>query len=249
MKIFMKKTAIIIGSLFLTAGSFAQISKDVYINPVKKEITTRFDNRKEKRYYHIIQVNLLLGNGQAAERNVNYYPDYYSSSISPMYSNSDTRNKMTISPSVTITNGYKFNKHWAAGAGVGFEIFDHFLFPLFAELRYTLWNGKISPFLNMKGGHAFGNLKQKHYDHLNLNWSPYHVDDAGLRHYGGLMLHPEIGVKVPLDKNDDLLLTVAYRVQKTKSVARKDYDSGQFEEWEHKGELNRLSLGVAIMFR
>jgi len=142
-----------------------------------------------------------------------------------------------------------FNEHWAAGAGVGFEIFDHFLFPLFAELRYTLWDNKISPFLTMKGGYAFGHFKQKHYDHLYLNWSPYYVNDAGLRHYGGMMLHPEIGVKVPLDKNDDLLFTAAYRYQKTKSVARKDYDNGQFEEWEHKEDLNRLSFGVAIMFR
>jgi hypothetical protein len=95
----------------------------------------------------------------------------------------------------------------------------------------------------------FSNFKQKHYDHLYLNWSPYHVDDAGLRHYGGMMLHPEIGVKVPLDENTDLLITAAYRNQKIKSVARKDYNNRQFDEWEHKADLNRLSLGVAVMFR
>jgi hypothetical protein len=190
-----------------------------------------------------------MGNRQATERIANNYPYPSSSSFASVYSYPDNRNKLTVSPSVTITNGYMFNEHWAAGAGVGFEIFDHFLFPLFAELRYTLWNNKISPFLTMKGGYAFSNFKAKHYDDLYLNWSPYYVNDVGLRRYGGLMLHPEIGVKVPLDEKTDLLLTAAYRYQKIKSVARKDYDNGQFDEWEHKEDLNRLSFGVAIMFR
>jgi hypothetical protein len=245
----MKRTAIIIVSLFLTIGSFAQIGKKVYINLNKRDFTTSFNIRKVKGYYNTMQLNLLMGESRSAERIINYYPEYYSSSILPVYSYPDTRDKLTLSPSVTMTNGYMFNKHWAAGAGVGFEIFDHFLFPLFGELRYTLWNGKISPFLTMKGGYAFGNFKLKHYDHLTLNWVPYHIRDFGLRHYGGWMLHPEIGVKVPLDENNDLLLTASYLYQKTKSVARKDYDKGQFDEWEHKEELNRLSLGVAIMFR
>jgi hypothetical protein len=156
---------------------------------------------------------------------------------------------MAVAPSFTITNGYMFNKHWAAGAGVGFEIFDHNFFPLFAELRYTLWDNKISPFVVAKGGYSFCGFGARHYDDLYLNWYPYHITDADLRHYGGVMVHPEIGVKVPLSENSDLLFTVAYRYQKSKSVARVDYDEGQFEEWEHNEEINRLSFGIAIMFR
>ena len=101
----------------------------------------------------------------------------------------------------------------------------------------------------MKGGYSFGNFKKKHHEELYVSWSPYHVNDAGLRHYGGMMLHPEIGVKVPLDGNSDLLITAAYRHQKTKSVIRKDYESNQFDEWEHKEDLYRISFGVAILFR
>jgi hypothetical protein len=245
----MKRTAIIIVSLFLTAGSFAQTGKEVYINLNTKEITTGFANRKKKGYYNAVQVNLLLGKSQSTEKMVNYYSDSYSSMIQPVYVSPDTHNKFTVSPSVTMTNGYMFNEHWAAGAGVGFEIFDYFVFPLFAELRYTLRDNKVSPFLTMKGGYAFGDFKMKHYDHLNLHWPPYQVNDAGIRHYGGMMLYPEIGIKVPLDENDDLLITAAYRYQKTKSVVRKDYSDGQFDEWEHKADLNRLSFGVALMFR
>ena len=201
----MKKSTIIILSLFLTMGSFAQFNKENYNNLNK----IGFDKRKEKGYYSNMQISLLLGNSPYS---------MYASNYSYLY----TSTKMSLAPSFTITNGYMFNNHWTAGAGVGFEIFDHNLFPLFAEVRYTLWDSKISPFVTMKGGYSFGNFKAKHYDDLYLNWSPYYVNDASLRHYGGIMLNPEIGVKVPLNENCDLLFTVAYRHQKTKSIAKKD---------------------------
>lgn len=175
----------------------------------------------------------------------------YSSIIAPnpVYYQPYARKTLAVSPSFTITSGYMFNEHWAAGAGLGFEIFDHNLFPLFAELRHTIWDHKISPFVAVKGGYSFGSFKATHYDELYLNWTPYQINDAELRHYGGLMFHPEIGVKVPLNENSDLMFTAAYRVQKTKSVARKEYENDQYDEWEHNEDINRLSFGVAIIFR
>lgn len=247
----MKKTVIIILSLFLSIGSIAQLNEKDNINVDNYERYSRFDVRKKKGFYSIMQVSLLLGNTQSTERIVNYNKDYYSSSsiYAPDYSYPYTQTKLTLAPSVTISNGYMFNENWAIGAGVGFEIFDHNLFPFFAELRYTLWDSKISPFITMKSGYSFGNFKAKHYDELIINWQPYNVSDASLRNHGGFMFHPELGVKVPLSENSDLLVTAAYRHQKTKSVVRKDYESNQFDEWEHKENLNRLSFGVAIMFR
>jgi len=250
----MKKIYLISLSLLLTFSIFAQSGKEVNLNSENNETHTSFNTRKEKGFYNLMQISFLFGNSQIADRTIinytPYYPDNYQDfAPNTGYNNNNTPTRSAVAPSFTITNGYMFNKHWAAGAGIGFEIFDHNLFPLFAELRYTLWDHTISPFFVVKGGYSFSNFKSKHYDELNLNWYPYYLSDAGLRHYGGLMVHPEIGVKVPLSKNSDLLFTAAYRYQKTKSVARKDYENGQFDEWEHKEEINRLSFGVAIMFR
>ena len=230
----MKKAAIIILSLFLSASSFAQFNRGNYPSSDRNEIQTLFDKRKSKGYYSVMQFSLLLGNNMYTQQS-NYNPYI--------------RSNLTLVPSFTLVNGYMLNEHWAVGAGVGFEIFDHNLFPLFAELRYTLWDSKISPFVTMKGGYSFGNFKAKHYDDLYLNWPPFDINDASLRNFGGIMLHPEIGVKVPLNENSDLLFTAAYRHQKTKSVVKREYESNQFDEWEHKENLNRLSFGVAIMFR
>lgn len=248
----MKRNYLFILTLLLTTGIFAQPKKEVNIKVENQEIQSRFANRKEKGFYNIMQVSFMFGNSQTVDRIPYNMPGY--SSSSPLYPNTVyyqpvALNTMAVAPSFTITNGYMFNKHWAAGAGVGFEVFDHNLFPLFAELRYTMWDQKISPFIALKSGYAFGGFKAIHYDELYLEWEPNYLNDAELRHYGGVMFHPEIGVKVPLNENCDLIFTAAYRVQKTKSVARKKYDNGQFDEWEHTEDINRLSFGVAIMFR
>ena len=246
----MKRIYLVNLLLLLTLGIFAQSVKEVILNVENNENHSSFNNRKEKGFYSIMQASLLFGSKQLT--NSAYYTmPYYSSSssIAPAYFYPNTRSGLSVAPSFTITSGYIFNQHWATGAGVGFEIFDYNLFPLFAELRYTLWDNKMSPFVAVKGGYAFGNFKAKHFDELSLNWAPYMVNDVTLRHYGGFMFHPEIGVKVPLNENSDLLFTAAYRYQKTKSLAKKEYGNGQFDEWEHNEDFNRLSFSIAIMFR
>lgn len=250
---FMKRIYFIILSLLLTLSTFAQSGIEVNLNGESNKINSSLLDRKEKGFYNIMHVSLLIGAGQFANKPAYYtpYQAHSSTYIAPnhVYYYPDLLTKLTVAPSFTITNGYMFNEHWAAGAGVGFEIFNYNLYPLFAELRYTLWDHKISPFVVIKSGYSFAGFKAKHFDELYLDWPPYFINDTRLRNYGGFILHPEVGVKVPLNENSDLLFTAAYQYQKTKSIARKEYDQGQFDEWEHIEEINRLSFGIAIMFR
>ena len=181
------------------------------------------------QYFNTTQISMLMGHRPL----INQY--------------SYNLNNLLVYPSVTMTNGGMFNEHWAAGVGIGVELFDHKLFPLFVDIRYTLWDNTVSPFFAFKLGYAFSDLKKKHYDELNLNYEPYYVNDVYLRNYGGLMVHPEMGVRIPLTENADLLLTVAYRRQKTKSTASQDF--GSRNTWNHEESMNRLSFGFAITFR
>src|ERR1035437_154481 len=247
----MKKICFISLSLFLAVSIFAQQEIEVNHKIEKNEIHARYDTRKDKGFDSIMQISLLMGNKQLTDRTTYTMPgNTYVPSVTSntTYYYPYTSISLTVAPSFTITNGYRFDKHWAAGVGVGFEIFDRNLFPLFAEIRYTLWDDKISPFVVVKGGYSFGSFNSTHHDNLYLNWSPYYVNDARLRNYGGIMFNPEIGVKLPLNGNCDLMISAAYRYQKTKSVVRKNYDETQFDEWEHKDDINRLSFSVAIMF-
>ena len=255
----MKKLLFVIISAFLMPAAFSQ-SIAIDANANNKEVNIRFENKKKKGYFNSTQIGMLMGNQQTTERYPYIYYDYrlLSSSIAyPAYYNYNTREKLQVAPSFTMTNGYMFNEHWAAGIGVGFEIFDHNLFPVFADIRYTLWDNKISPFFALKTGYSFSSFKKKHYDDtIYLDYEPYSVHNADIRNYGGFMLNPEMGIKVPLGENADLMFTVAYRYQKTKTEITQKIDPytsssslAYFNEWEHKESLNRMSFGVAIMFR
>jgi len=249
----MKTSGILIVALLLAAGSFAQPITADTLKPEMHNTASAVKPAKQKGYYNVLQAGFMFGNIQVADLSSVYMPYNPNPIISPEpYPVSYLpylRTEMTVAPSFTVTNGYMFNPHWAVGAGVGFEIFDHNYFPLFAELRYTLWDDRITPFVAIKGGYSFCSFETRHYNDLYLNWFPYYITDASLRNYGGALFHPEIGVKIPLSHNSDLLFTVAYRYQKTRSVARVEYDNAQFSEWEHKEEINRLSFGVAVIFK
>jgi hypothetical protein len=213
----MKKIAFIILFISLMPEALAQ--------SVNEGVDIRFENRKKKGYYNTTQISLLMGNRPIKEYNQS---NYYS--------------RTELFSSVTMTNGI-FNEQWAAGIGVGYEIFDRNLFPVFIDIRHTLRDNDVSPFFAFKMGYAFSGSK-KHYDNLMLHHQPYYINNAYYKRGGGFMLHPEMGVKIPLSQKADLLFTVAYRYQKTKSTVSQTH-----RNWEYKESLNRLSFGIAIMFR
>ena len=213
----MKKFLLIISLTLLTPYAFSQnVAEELirllsqnfpeeFSRYISEENNARFENRKKKGYFNTTQIGMLMGNRQITERFSVYIPGPWGG----IYSFEETRTEMQISPSLTMTNGYMFNEHWATGVGVGYEIYEWNFFPVFADIRYTLRENKISPFFTVKAGYSFGDFKKKHYDDLYLHYEPYQVVNADFRNYGGLMLHPEMGVKVVISENADLLFSIA----------------------------------------
>ena len=190
------------------------------------------------QYFNTTQINVLMGNRPIKERIESF----------------DARTQFF--PSVTMTNGKRFNDHLAAGVGVGVEIFDRYLFPAFLDIRYTLLKNKVSPFLAVKTGYAFGagkSLTLIQTSSQNPDFYYNQSTEISTKKSGGLMVHPEIGFRIPLSEKADLLFTVAYRYQKMKLTATQKIESdsfiGQNEKTEVKENLNRLSFGVGITFR
>jgi len=197
-------------------------------------IPDSFSQSVEKEKYTTVQIAMLMGSRQM----IVWTPNSF-----------NTRFELQVSPSVTITKSRIINEHWAAGAGAGYELFDYNLFPVFADIRYKLWNSELSPFFALKSGYALTNFSKKHHDFLYLNFEPYFINNAEQRNYGGIMLQPEMGVKVPLNENTGLLFTVAYRYQRTKSTITQTINKEYYDRWKLKENLFRLSFGVALMFR
>jgi len=211
----MKNLIFIIISAFLLPEAFSQSN-------------IRFENRKNEGYYNITQVSLLMGRPPSNNE-----------------VNTLNLNDFNFTPSITMINGIMFNERWAAGIGVGVEMFERNLFPFFLDVRHSLRDNDASPFFAIKIGYSTG--FKKHYDHLTLTYVPLSINDAHFNQHG-FMFNPEMGVKIPLSENADLLFTVAYRHQQIKSVVTKQVNRMQQKD-EFKANMNLLSFGVAIMFR
>jgi len=234
----MQKVLFLLLSLIISSLSFGQSREG------------RYGQVDKKGFYSTMQVNLLMG------KEVNKYTPYYypslettSSSLWVLPATASHQMKLSLVPSLMVSGGYRLNTNWAIGAGTGFELFEKNLFPLFGEVRYMLDGQRITPFLALKGGYAIGNLKEKHYEELTLSWSSGTYNDVEFRNHGGLTLHPEVGVSIPLDGKCDLLLTAAVRHQRIKQKVTKVYEVNQHDQWEHKEKLNLLTIGVAFLFR
>ena len=216
---------------FLSLTDIVAQAQDI-INTEYPGVATQAGAKKKKGYYNTTQASLLFGTIKGN-------------------SSSSSTTELQISPSVTMTNGYMFNEHWAMGLGLGIEIFDSNLYPLFADIRYTFSDNKVSPFIALKTGYAFGNFRAKHHDEITLNFPPFNATDVDVRHYGGFLLNPEIGISISLNNDSDLMFTIAYRYQKTKTNVIEIYEDDYYSktQWENKANLDKLSFGIAIMFK
>jgi len=217
----MKKLLIIIVSTFLLSAAFSQSN-------------IRFENRKSTGYFNITQVSFLMGNQSPNER-------------SPISNHSNNRNDFHFSPSITMVNGLMLNEHFAMGIGLGIEMFDRNLFPIFLDVRYTLRDNDVSPFFAVRIGYSIG--FRTHHEHLSLNEEPWSISDAYFNQ-NGFKFNPEIGVKIPLSENADVLLSVGYRHQQLRSTVTRPRPRGGLDRnYEFTNSMNRLVFGVAIMFR
>lgn len=222
------------------------------LDNIKLELGT---GGKKKGYYNTTQIGLLMGNKEKPGYTYTYFYDYRPS-VSGYYPEIGLK----LIPSVTMVNGYMFNAHWSAGIGLGIEIFEYNTYPVFTEVKYTFWDKKISPYFTFKGGYSIADLKEKHYDNgKTIDFYPYSLGNCDIQNFGGLMINPEIGVKVGLSNNADLLISAGYRYQELKSKAIQKYNSGDvvyysgdvvyYDRWDNKQHLNRLVFGIAVLFK
>jgi len=124
------------------------------------------------------------------------------------------------------TFGYKFNPHLGIGGGLGIERFSdlptysgysaNFTFmPVFAEFRYTVLKGRVSPVIALQGGYKFlVNRPSSQMDEwmewvfppyswtYNYNWDSYSS--------GGMFANIEIGLNVKIYKRFGLYASLDY---------------------------------------
>lgn len=115
--------------------------------------------------------------------------------------------------------------HLFIGGGVGFGVSTEssnptsYSLPVFADVRYSIGEWKVRPFIDIKAGYGF-------------LWN----DEYNL--YGGFYFHPNTGICIPLSYRNDLSLGIAYTLHN--AYYRKQSNS-------KRQDINIKAGGVAIM--
>ncbi|PKP51172.1 MAG: hypothetical protein CVT92_13450 [Bacteroidetes bacterium HGW-Bacteroidetes-1] len=144
-------------------------------------------------------------------------------------------------PSLTMVNGYQFNRRLFTGLGIGYEYYDYAIMPLFLDAKYFFKHDVISPFISLKIGYG---IPLQKYD--NENWYGDNYDT-----YGGVLVSPELGVAFPVGSSDAFLVSIGYHHQQL------SHDSYQYN-WQNPEDVykrrvytnfNRISLRIAFIFR
>jgi len=165
-------------------------------------------NIKEKGYFNITDVGVLAGRDS--------YQNKYSFSF-------------------LLINGYQLKNRLSFGLGTGLEFMDIPLAPAFIDIRHTIFKGKLSPFVAVRGGYSFPLVN-------------YYENGYEPRYQGGYMVGSVIGIKNYITDNAALVLSVGFRHQQLRST-RTDWF------WAHGDQVvqvsnfyNRIAIRVGLHF-
>ena len=146
--------------------------------------------------------------------------------------------KSNMIPSVVSIFGCRINDHFSLGLGIGMTSYSYTVFPLFADVRFTLFKGNLSPVFALKGGYSFADSKKEIFPR------EYYGD---YKNTGGGMFNPEFGFKVMMTERADFLLTIGYYYQHLKSEIKNSNTNHIVHD--RVTDINRLSFTIGFLFK
>ena len=220
----MKKTAIILVLLVLTFSASSQMNSRVYLKNgsiVKGEVLQNDETGVRVRTRDGSYWNFDPEEVVSVEKYI------------PTVSRKGFYNRTSLgvlggdffSPSLHIVNGYSFNSHWEAGFGLGLETFTWSGYvPLFLEGRYTVLDGRTSPYASVMAG----------YEMPTTQWS---------YNKGGFTTGLQVGMTHYFSDHVGIVTSIGYRFAYLKEV------NWWWEEWETIRLANRYEMRFGFVFR
>ena len=163
----------------------------------------------------------------------------YSISLSASVLASRNGSEKVRSPSIHISNGYRFRSGIITGIGTGIEELNVALLPVYADLRFHPVKTRVSPFVWIKSGYAFP-LGNKGPDH-NLAYGSYPETR------GGFMFNIGTGVALYSWQRNAVNIGIGYRYQVIRYIPE-DPRSGLIRN-ELVTYFNRLEVQFGFIFR
>jgi len=136
--------------------------------------------------------------------------------------------------SVSTFNGYSFASRFIAGAGIGIELFETVMLPVYADTRLIIAKSRVTPFALLKSGYSFALEDPAGYWGESYNT------------YGGYMLGAGLGAFIWVSDRSSFEINLLYRFQSIKT--ERTY------EWTGETSImttryNRLELRFGLLFQ
>jgi len=131
-----------------------------------------------------------------------------------------------------VINGYQVNPHFFAGLGLGLnQYFSGAAFaPVFLDLRVYFLRQRVSPFVDLAGGWAFGLVEDE--------------DE------GGVYANPSFGVKFFVSRSTALQLSLGFRFQE--GTARVEtwnvYNGTVSDQYDDQFDRNAATIKFGVTF-
>lgn len=176
---------------------------------------------------HIVNRNTLY----AGEKSNSYYNQ---STVALLFGEGSDGFQPKVS--LTMVNGWQWNRQIFTGLGLGFEHYDRGVVPLFAEFKYFLSTAPFSPFVSARIGYAFPAEKLQQNDFYTS------IDKT----YGGILLNPEAGVRFATRSNGYFIASIGYNYQSLSYHENYMYWTGY--DRTVFTDFNRISLRLGFIF-
>jgi hypothetical protein len=141
--------------------------------------------------------------------------------------------------SLLLTNSWQFKNRLSVGAGFGVEKFSYQVLPVYADVRYTILKGSLSPFVYMQGGYAFplgSSAEGNSYQETDLK--------------GGGMLNPGIGLRYNFSNRNAFVFSIGWRYQELRKTWKYTYwyYSADDQSYEGIDFYRRIAIRIGFIF-
>ena len=167
---------------------------------------------------------------------------YNSTSIGVLSGSSQNQQKAPFSFQSLML--YQFDKHLAAGVGLGIDFLEETYIPFVADCRYYLRGTRFSPFVYAQAGYSVTTEnsadQQIIYNHYDI-WPGTYPQPEEIKPQGGILLNSGFRVRHMFHNEFGLEISFAYRFQR---LGYKYESNTRIIQ-----DYNRLNIRIGILFR
>jgi hypothetical protein len=139
---------------------------------------------------------------------------------------------------IAFSVSYPVVQRLHAGLGSGLEFFDYQILPMYAEFKYDILPGRLTPFLYCRAGYSLPLSKG-----TNNGWyTPTYT--------GGMLFAAGAGIQRSFSSSGSFFFAVGYRYQRLRSISNSYlwYSGDNIQESVFIEGKNRINVSLGVLF-